>query len=50
MRVGCETIRSTKVEVQICDLLNEDGIRMPDMRCETIWTTKVEAQICILLN
>ena len=49
MRVGCETIRTTKVGAQICDLLNYNDIRMR-MGCETIRTTKVEAQICDLLN
>ena len=50
MRVCCETIWITKVQAQISDLLNENGIRMRKMRCQTIWTTKVEAQICDLLN
>ena len=36
MHVGCETIQTTKVEAQICDLLNENGNPMPEMRCEII--------------
>ena len=36
MHVGCETIQTTKVEAQICDLLNENDIPMPEMGCKTI--------------
>ena len=50
MCVDCETIRTTKVEAQICALLNENDIRMLDMHCETMRTTKIEAQICDLWN
>ena len=48
-KMHCETIWTAKVEAQICDLLNESGLRM-SVDCETIWSTKVEAQIYDLLN
>ena len=50
MHVGCENIWTTKVEAQILDLLNENGLWIRDMGCDTISTTKIKAQICDLLN
>ena len=47
--LGFSDLWTTKVEAQICDLLNESGLWMR-VGYEFIWTTKIKGKFCDLLD